>query len=421
VHGLRTLREDLPGAGTVARGADDAVKARYDVIVVGAGPAGSTAARLAAGNGLDVLLIEKRREIGSPLRCAEALGLDSLRPYIEPEERWINARISRFAIHGTAGRSVSVPPTEPTLVVERKIFDRELAHRAAQAGATVLAGAGAVGLLREGGRIAGVTVKRLGRLHDVRSTLVIAADGTESQLARWAGLNSAPPLADYYVAAEFLLSTDGGGFDPSECQYHVGASIAPGGYAWVFPKGDRTANVGLVLGADRAAGRSALSYLEEFVERRFPGAGILSEIAGGIPVTGALKRMAADGLMVIGDAAHQADPLHGGGINLGMIAADLAVQVGAPAVRRGDVSAKTLRAYEDAWRMRFGRPHDALYRIRKALAAISEESLNALIQTASELPLEEMSTGQILLAVLKGHPSLLLEARALITAGLILK
>jgi digeranylgeranylglycerophospholipid reductase len=397
------------------------MKARYDVIVVGAGPAGSTATNLAAKNGLDVLLIEKHQEIGSPVRCAEAVGLDSLLPYIEPEDRWINARITRYTIHNTAGHSVSVPPTEPTLVVERKIFDRELAHRAAQAGATVLANTSAVGLLHDNGRITGVQVKRQDRLHDVRSTLVIAADGTESQVARWAGLKSIPPLADYYVGVEFLLSTTGGQFDPTECQYHVGASIAPGGYIWVFPKGDRTANVGLVLSADRAAGRSALSYLEQFVDKHFPGASILSEIVGGIPITGALKRMVTDGLMVIGDAAHQADPLTAGGINLGMIAADLAIQVGAPAVRRGDVSANTLGEYESAWRERFGRQHTALYRIRRALTAISEESVNALIKTASELPLAEMSPGQVLLAILKSHPSMLLDARALITTGLILK
>jgi digeranylgeranylglycerophospholipid reductase len=395
------------------------MKERYDLIVIGAGPAGSTAARLAAERGLDVLLIEKHREIGSPVRCAEAVGLDSLRPYIEPEERWISARITHFAVHGTGGHSVRVPPTEPTLVLERKIFDRELAHRAAQAGVRVLAGASAAGLLREDGRVAGVTIRRLGRASDVRAALVIAADGTESQAARWAGLNSVPPLADYYVAAEFLLSTGGGGFDPAECQYHVGASIAPGGYAWVFPKGERTANVGLVLAADRAAGRSAVDYLEAFVERRFPGAGVLSEIAGGITVTGALRHMVADGLMVIGDAAHQADPLHGGGVNLGMIAADLAVQVGAPAVAGGDVSAKRLRAYEEAWKKRFGGMHAALYRIRKTIDTIGEEKLNALIRTASALPVAEMSTGQIVLAVLKEHPSLLLEARALITTGLI--
>jgi digeranylgeranylglycerophospholipid reductase len=412
--------KDLPDARPIGRREKNAMKEHYDIIVVGAGPSGSTAARLAAGKGLDVLLIEKHHEIGSPVRCAEALGLESLKPYIEPDERWINSRISLFAVHGTAGYSVSVPPTEPTLVVERKIFDRELAHQAAQAGATVMAGTAAVGLLRDNRRISGVRTRHMGQRHDVHSTLVIAADGVESQVARWAGLNSVPPLADYYVSVEFLLSTSGG-FDPSECQYHVGASIAPGGYAWVFPKGDRKANVGLVLAADRSAERSAMSYLEKFVEQRFPRAGILSEIAGGIPVTGALKHMVTDGLMVIGDAAHQADPLHGGGINLGMIAADLAIQVGAPAVGRGDVSTTTLQAYEAAWRKRFGRQHAALYRIRKAIAAIKEESMNDLIKTASELPLAEMNTGQILFAVLKNHPSLLLETRALIRSGLILK
>ena len=188
MHRLRTLREDLPDARTVGGGMENTVKPHYDVIIVGAGPAGSTAARLAAGHGLDVLLVEKHREIGCPVRCAEAVGLDSLRPYIQPEERWINSHISRFAVHGTAGYSVSVPPTEPTLVIERKIFDRELAHRAAQAGAAVLAGTSAVDLVRENGRIAGVKIQRQDRLHDVRSTLVIAADGTELQVARWAGL-----------------------------------------------------------------------------------------------------------------------------------------------------------------------------------------------------------------------------------------
>ncbi|MBN1440499.1 MAG: NAD(P)/FAD-dependent oxidoreductase [Anaerolineales bacterium] len=395
------------------------MKARYDAIVVGAGPAGSTAARLAAERGLDVLLIEKRREIGSPVRCAEAAGLDSLQPYIEPDERWINARVSRFAVHDAAGHSFRVPPTGPTLVIERKIFDRELAARAVQAGATVMAGAAAVGLLREDGRIAGVKVRRGKDVRDVGAALVFAADGTESQVARWAGLNSRPAPADYYVAAEYLLCTGSLRFDPSECQYHVGASIAPGGYAWVFPKGERMANVGLVLSADRAASRSAMSYLEQFVAKRFGEAGILSEIAGGIPVTGALKHLVTDGLMVIGDAAHQADPLHGGGINLGMIAADLAVQVGAPATARGDVSAKTLRAYEAVWQKRFGRQHDSLYRIRKILAAVREESLNDLIATASQLPLADMTLGQILLAVLKDQPSLLLQARGLIAGGLI--
>ena len=398
------------------------MKSRYDVIVVGAGPAGSTAARLAARGGLDVLLIEKHQEIGSPVRCAEAIGGESIRDYIEPEDRWINARISSYAIHDTAGHSVSVPPTEPTLIVERKIFDRELAYHAALSGATVLANTSAVGLLRDDGNVTGVQIKRADRVQDVRAALVVAADGTESQVARWAGLKTIPPMADYYVGAEYLLSTSAPGqFKPSECEYHVGMSIAPGGYVWVFPKGERTANVGIVLSADQAGNRSALSYLDQFVDRHFPGASILGEIVGGIPITGALKHMVSGGLMVIGDAAHQADPLTAGGINLGMIGADLAMQVGVPAVRRGDVSATALRDYESAWRERFSRQHAALYQIRKTLIKMSEETLNGLIGTASSLPLETMPPGQVLIALLKNHPYLLIEARTLITTGLILK
>jgi len=129
-------------------------------------------------------------------------------------------------------------------------------------------------------------------------------------------LNTVPALADYYVAAEFLLSRNDGRFDTTECQYHIGASIAPGGYAWVFPKGSTPPTSAWSF---PPTGRRAE---REIVPRRIrrtaiPGAGILAEMAGGIPVTGALKRMTADGLAAVGDAAHQADPLHGGGINLG--------------------------------------------------------------------------------------------------------
>jgi len=104
LHRLRTLREDLPDARPVARRRSGAVKERYDVIVIGAGPAGSTAARRAAENGLDVLLIEKRREIGAPVRCAEATGLDSL-------SRTSN-RMDAGSTRTSAGSRSTAPPAD---------------------------------------------------------------------------------------------------------------------------------------------------------------------------------------------------------------------------------------------------------------------------------------------------------------------
>ncbi len=393
----------------------------YDVVVIGAGPAGSVAARRAAEGGLSVLLIEKRQEIGAPVRCAEAIGADLCRPFIEPDGRWIDATVDTFTIHNSQGVGVKVPPAEPTLVVNRKVFDFQLALVASRAGAQVRTSTAAVGLVIEDGVVCGVRVESLGRAETIRARLVVAADGTESQAARWAGLKTVPPLADYYLGIEFLLGGTDGKVDPHGCEYHLNHALAPGGYLWVFPKGEDTANVGLVITADRSNQECALAFLEKFVAARFPETSILAVIAGGIPITGALKKMVVDGLLVVGDAAHQADPLTAGGINLGMIAADLAMSVAVPAVQSGDTSAGRLERYEALWQQRFGKMHAALYKIRKILVRMDQRRIDELVRKAAELPLEKMSLGQIILTLLKNDPLLLFEARSLITTGLVLK
>lgn len=393
----------------------------YDVIVVGAGPAGSVAARRLAEGGLDVLMIEKRQEIGAPVRCAEAVGADLTSQFIDIDERWVNAHIDYYSINSEDGDSVKVPPTEPTLVVDRKVFDWELAHQAAKAGATVRTKTQAEGLIFDGDRVAGVKMTSLGRRLDVRARLVIAADGTESQVARWAGLKTVPPMADFYVGFQYLLGGLKGKIDPTVNEYHLGNAMSPGGYLWVFPKGDDTANVGIVISADNAKTVTAQDYLDRFVAKHYPKSSILGAVAGGIPATGALKKMVADGVMAVGDAAHQADPLTAGGINLGMIGADMAAQVALKALHRGDVSARTLSEYETLWRDRFGRQHKALYQVRKMLTGMDDERIKALIRTAAKLPLETMSLGQVVLSLFRHHPRLLIEAQILIATGLILK
>lgn len=397
------------------------MKTAYDVVVVGAGPAGSVAARRCADAGLDVLLIEKRQEIGVPVRCAEAIGEYITKPFIDINEKWIDARVDTYAIFNAEGDCVLVPPTEPTLIVNRKVFDWELANLAAHAGAEVLTHTQAEGVLKdEQGRIKGVRLRSMGKLYDVQAQLVIAADGTESQIARWAGLKTIPPLADYYVGCQYLLVGLEGRIVPTRCEYHLAHSLAPNGYIWVFPKGEDAANVGIVIGGDVKQG-SAQDYLDSFVEQHFPHASRMSVVAGGIPTTGALQKMVADGVMVVGDAAHQADPLTAGGINLGMIGADMAAGVAVEAIRAGDVSAHRLSAYEHLWNDRFKRQHGALYQIRKILSRMDDTRISSLIHTVANMSLQDMTPGQVLAKVLWQHPRLLVEAQALITTGLILK
>jgi digeranylgeranylglycerophospholipid reductase len=397
------------------------MKPDYDVIVIGAGPAGSVAARRAAEGGLKTLLIEKRQEIGAPVRCAEAVGREATRVFIEPDPRWIDATVNAFAIYNSRGECVKLPPTEPTLVVNRKVFDFQLALLAARAGADVRASATATGLVIEERVVKGVKIESLGHSETIQAQLVVAADGTESQVARWAGLKTVAPAVDYFVGVEFLLAGLKGRVNPEVCEYHLNSELAPGGYLWTFPKGEDTANVGLVVTLEQARDQPALALLEKFVAQRYPDTSILAVISGGIPATGALKRLVCDGLLVIGDAAHQADPLTAGGINLGMFAADIAMQVAVPCVQAGETRASQLNRYEKLWQQRFGKEHHALYQIRKIVSGMSQERLDDLVRRAASLPLQEMSLGQVVLAVLKNDPRLLLEAGRLITSGLLLK
>lgn len=392
-----------------------------DVLVIGGGPGGSVAARRCAEAGLRVLMIEKRQEIGAPVRCGEAIGAEGTQACIDLDPKWIDARISRFALCNAEGAR-TVLPSDLTLIVNRKVFDLELARLAARAGAEVRARTQAEGLLTDAnGTIRGARIRSMGGPEDVRARIVIAADGAESQVARWAGLKTVPALADLYVGLQYLVCARHGGWTTDTAEYHIGPSIAPGGYAWVFPKGDDVANVGIVLGGDQAGEGEARARLDRFVAKRVPNASILSVVAGGIPVSGGLKQISAGGLLVVGDAAHQAEPMTGGGINLAMMAADMAAQTAIRAIRQDDVSASALKSYDDAWRARYGRQRAGLLSLRRLLARMSEREHVDIIDTLARQPAGNMNHGQLMLAAFLRHPRLLLEARALVDIGIHLK
>ena len=348
---------------------------RYDVAVIGAGPSGSMAAETAARAGLSVLLLEKRQEIGSPVRCAEGVGHEQLCALVEPDPRWIAAEVKAAAITVLAGDA------EPRglraeggrgYVLERRVFDRALAERAAGAGAEVLVKTAATGFMREEGRLCRVRLRQAdGQQVEVGASLVIAADGVESQVGRWAGLTGRLPLKDTMVCAQYLLA--GIAIDPTCTAYWISEDIAPGGYAWLFPKGEGRANVGLGVQADlwqrRGAPATVLGYLDRFVEslpalaRGYP----VTLIAGNVPVA-PLDRLTADGLMLVGDAARQVDPLTGGGIINAMAAGRLAGQVAAEALAAGDTSAAFLARYAERWQASIGRKLQRNHRLRMRFA-----------------------------------------------------
>ena len=339
----------------------------YDVVVVGAGPGGSVAAWHAAQAGLSVLLLEKRQEIGSPVRCAEGVAHEALIDFVEPDPAWIAARVDRARIVARASGQV-VQAWEGAgglgYVLERGVFDRVLAQRAAQAGAEVRVKAEVTGLLREDGQVRGVLVEERGRQYQVQAEVVIGADGVESRIGIWAGLDTQLPLEDAMVCAQCLLA--GIDWDPGCLGYWIDEAVAPGGYAWVFPKGDGSANVGLGLQADLARDR-AVAYLDRFIEGE-PGLSVGSPVtlvAGNVPVSLPVHRSVTGGLLLVGDAARQVDPLTGGGIINAMLAGRLAARVAAEALQMGDTSARGLAPYQGGTQAAFGRNLARNYRLRQ--------------------------------------------------------
>ncbi len=380
----------------------------YDVVVIGAGPAGSIAARTCAQAGLRVLLAEKRQEIGSPVRCAEAVGKDTVAEFIAPDDKWIAAEVDHFSLTNSVGDTIHFPPLETTLVLERKIFDRELAHAAANAGADVIVKARAAGFVRNGTGLKGVQLVVQGQPREVQCKIVIGADGTEAQSTRWAGLKSNPQLKDYYSAAQYLLTDVN--IDQTVCQYHVGWSLAPAGYAWVFPKGNNTANVGLVIAVDPKQTRSAIDCLNDFVAKNFPQSSILSQVVGGIPISNVLPEMTAAGYLAVGDAAHQSDPLTAGGITNGMHGGLFAAQTAIEALQAGDTSRKFLKKYEKRWDDRFGADYRRMYRMRHTIFKIPEEKLNTMIRHVAELDARGMTLTQTVKVFLRDYPPLIVDA-----------
>jgi digeranylgeranylglycerophospholipid reductase len=389
------------------------MKNHYNLLVIGGGPAGAVAARTAAQKGLSVCIVEKRPAIGAPVRCAEGIGQEALAEFIEPDERWISAEMTGAAIvapdgfmmkleSGLAGNKVGY-------ILDRKIFDRELVWQAADAGSDVAVKTRAAAPIMEDGAVKGARLEYCGRVSDVTADVVVAADGVESKFARWCGIDTTVPLREIMSSAQYVLTDIE--IDPHVTVFFLGNTIAPEGYLWVFPKGERSANVGIgISGKKSGGGHRAKDYLDKFVHKTFPKGKPIEFIVGGVSVCRPLECTVADGLIIAGDAARVVDPLTGGGIYNAMYTGRLAANVTADCIAKGETGKKALAAYDAGWRSsKIGKSIERNYHIKEFLIKQPDEKLNAIIRSASKLNLTEFSTLTLIKELMKVNPKLVVE------------
>lgn len=377
----------------------------YDVVVVGAGPAGSTAARYAAEAGVSVLLLEKDRDVGYPVRCGEAVSRSGLEPFIKPDNKWIAAEIDTFALVAPNDHQVDVHYQDAVFVLERRIFDYELAQIAATKGADILTRAYVNGLIIENDTVCGVKYEYRGEQKEVRCKVVIAADGVESRVGRWAGLKTHSHFRDMESSVQLTVANVD--IDQRTMYFYFGKDVAPHGYLWVFPKGGNKANIGLGISGEIGKHKSALSYLNDFMQKHFPKAAILTQVAGGVPCEITLKQISGKGILLAGDAAKQVNPLSGGGITSGMIGGSLAGKIAAESItldKPGHVF-----TYDKAWHERNGKRHETYNRLKEGIYDFTDETFINLAKAVDAVPIEKRTMGRIFTQALIHQPSLLID------------
>jgi len=350
------------------------IKDSYDVIVVGGGPAGSMAAKEIAQSGHSVLVVEKHREIGIPLCCAEATSLRSLGLFMEPDPKWVAAPINGAVLYSPDGTEVAVPWKDVGVVLERKIFDRHLAGLAGAAGAEVLVNTEAIAVNLDGDNVREVVLRSGGENRAVKCRAVIGADGVESMIGAWTGMDTRLEPEQLHSCAQYLVSNVDGPQDM--VRFWVGHDVAPGGYLWIFPKGNGMANVGLGIVASLAGNKKPEKYLDEFIAQKLPKAKIIEKMVGGTPALGWDHPMVKGNVMLAGDAARLTDPLSGAGIAIAMASGSLAGKLVSDYIRTGDLT--ILKKYPREWWSGPWKDLKFHHMVREVFLKLSDEEMNRI-------------------------------------------
>ncbi|MFQ5880557.1 MAG: geranylgeranyl reductase family protein [Dehalococcoidia bacterium] len=361
----------------------------YDAVVIGAGPAGSAAARDVARHGFKTLLLEEHPTIGQPLHCAGLVTPRTLAMAQVPEAVVVNPL--RGAYINTTGPQLRLGGDRSRAVVmDRVQFDREMARQAQEAGAELLLASRAAAMERTDGLVR-LQVERRGKATTVLTRLVIAADGAHSHTARWLGLR---PRFQEMLAG---LGIEARGQPRSEAmvEVFVGQDIAPGFFAWMIPLGNRRLRIGIAT----ADGSKPIHYLSRLVAafpRHFRGVEFVQFYGGTIPLR-LWDRTYDDNVMLVGDAAGQVKPTSGGGIYMGLVGAKHCADVAISALGRDDLSAAFLSQYQRHWTADIGGELQQgvvlrrLYlsasntQVQRALAILSQPYLRRIINAAGDI------------------------------------
>jgi geranylgeranyl reductase family protein len=382
---------------------------RFDAVVVGAGPAGSAAARDIAAAGHRVLLLEEHARIGEPLHCSGLVTPRTLDIAGIDQDIVLN-RINGATINLPSGRRVPVGGTGPyAFAIDRVRFDEELVEQAQARGAQLRTGSKLTGIERDCGGSVKLCIRHDGTEEQIETRLLVGADGAQSFVARWLGARSEPreTLVGVSVVAE--LATERQDY----AEVFVGHSIAPGFFGWLIPLGDGSVRIGIATND----GRRPIHYLRDLINAFpdvFAGAKFGRFFGGLIPLSH-VPRPVGDNVMLVGDAAGQVKPTSGGGIYSGLVGAKHCAVVANEALTTGDLSRGFLERYAASWQSELGEEFERMQDLRRIFLSLGDADLERLAQLLLTPRLQDLIArhgdidfpSSILLRLAKAAPALL--------------
>ena len=334
---------------------------------MGAGPAGSAAARACAEEGLTTLCIEEHGTIGYPVQCAGLLSVSAFAECDVSERSVTNRVTGARMVSGLGGEILFDARTTKACVVDRSLLDREMAERAADAGAEFLLKTSVVGI-----RGSSILTRGVRGREEIPYRLIIAADGPRSSVARMLGLRRAEVyLAGVQAEVPYTM-------DPRYVELHPNAS--PDFFGWVIPVSGTRARVGL------CAREHAKDHFDRFIARY--GENSLHLVSGVIPL-GVMPQTYGHRALVVGDAAGFAKPTSGGGVYTGIRSAKHAATVAAACVARGAFDDESLRDYERRWKEDFGKELDTGMKALKMRQRMTPEEIDHLCRALNDPDLIE--------------------------------
>jgi digeranylgeranylglycerophospholipid reductase len=352
----------------------------YDVIIVGGGPAGVAAAKSSAEAGARTLLLEREPAIAAWKPCGEATSLETFTDMGLKADYPLIVRKANAMVFSPNGKYVTI--NQEGYAINKTFFLQEVASKAAQAGAEIHVRESFESFERDGRK---VKVKTSSNIYS--SSVIIGADGYHSAVAKVAGIRekSEPIPTVQYIMANVKLN------HPNSVRFYLGESVAPKGYAWIFPKTDDIAEVGIGV-----SGAVAKQYLDRFVKAHadeLERARIIDYRGAPVPIGGLIKDAVRDNLILAGDAAGTVIPFTGAGIHASLIAGMVAGRVAAKSSLEGDVSAQRLSefysAYDDPW----GRRIRSSLKAMKVFERASDDDFNQLQEILDEGDILDLANG----------------------------